>query len=89
MPRSTDVAGEPGLLRDRVDAEKRADAVLAKRNAALVDLGDEATLSPQAREFQREAARIERTAERHELIFGAAAHQRRHDLQQANASVIA
>ena len=76
-----DVAGEAALLRERLDAPERGDVVFEKRNAALIDFAHEAAPPAQARELEIEAARVERTPERHELILGAAAHERGHDVE--------
>ena len=78
-----DVTGEARLLRNRREAAKGRDRVFGQRNIALRELGDERPPPPQAGELDVEPRAIEHAAERHELVLRAAAHQRRHHVEDA------
>ena len=83
-----DVSGKPCLVGERRDASECGDVVLEQRNAAFVELADETSPPPHAGELEIEAAGVEGAPQRHELGLGAAAHQRRHDIQQTDATGI-
>ena len=77
---------QPRLLRQGVNAAERRHPVFAQRDTKLPELLDEGAPSAQAGKRQVEPRAVEQAAERHELVFRTAAHQRRHHLQDAGAS---
>jgi len=80
-----DVLRQARLLADRRDAAEGRHGVLGQRNVARQQFVDESAPSPQARELDIESQTVEHPRERHELVFGAAAHQRGHHVENASS----
>ena len=81
-----DVPRQPRLLRKRGHAAERRHWVLEQRNLALRELVDERPHRRRQANSTSNRVRSSDRRERHELVLGAAAHQRRHDVEDASSA---
>ena len=79
------LARQPRLLRQRVDAAEGRNLIFLQRDAELVQLLDEGSPPAETGKPDVEPRSIEHAPQRHELVLGPAAHQRGNDVQNPRA----